>query len=410
MLYIHRTTCISPQHSFPPAEVDLTQLIPSTDNQLLAREPSYEGIPPGALRRMGKATRLGIGAALPLLREPPAPSGILIGTAHAGMEESIQFMRQIIEHDEGLLAPGAFVQSMPNSIAAQIGLITRNTSYNITHIQGGLSFENALLDAAMLINEQPPNAGSPSSSNPSPHDALASSSDPFPAFPFFLVGGVDEIGTHNYNIDRLQGWFKTEPVSNQALYESNSPGSLAGEGAAMFLVSGQQSDTLARLEALTILHTEDPATLTARLHSFLTQHLPPGEKIDLLLSGENGDSRFQSFFTSCERALQTYSPITSSPSAFTSSTNSSVPSSPIPSSSTPATSSALTIARFKHVCGEYPTASAFALWLACQLVNGLPLPKHMLKYATLNTAFRRILIYNNHKGYQHSFMLVSTTN
>ena len=32
--------------------------------------------------------------------------------------------------------------------------------------------------------------------------------DPGAPSPTYLVGASDEIGTHNYNIDRLQGWFK----------------------------------------------------------------------------------------------------------------------------------------------------------------------------------------------------------
>lgn len=371
MLYIHRTTCISPQQTFPESDIDLSKLYPSADNKLKAREPSYEGIPPGQLRRMGKTVRLGIGAALPLLREAATPpGGILIGTANAGMEESIQFMKEIIDHEEGILSPGSFVQSTPNTIAAQLSLLTRNKGYNITHVQGGLAFENALLDAAMLLKEHAPSTT-------------------------YLVGGVDEIGAHNYNIDRLQGWFKQEPVSNIDLYETGSPGSLAGEGAAMFLVSNQKEDALAKLEALGMLYSKEPVVVADRLKAFLDQHLPPGERIDLVLSGENGDHRSHSFFAACESALDKY------PRA--------------------AASAAAPIARFKHMCGEYPTASAFSLWLACHLSGNRPLPLHMLKQAAASpgasvvasrdissaTDFKRVLIYNNYKGMEHSFMLVA---
>ncbi len=154
MLYIHRTTCISPQQTFPQTDIDLPRLHLSVDNKLRAREPSYADIPPGQLRRMGRTVRFGIGAALPLLREATTPpDGILIGTANAGMEESIQFMKEIIDHEEGILSPGAFVQSTPNTIAAQLSLLSHNKAYNITHVQGGLAFENALIDAAMLLQE-----------------------------------------------------------------------------------------------------------------------------------------------------------------------------------------------------------------------------------------------------------------
>ncbi len=381
MLYIHRTTCISPQQTFPETDIDLSHLYPSADNKLKAREPSYEGIPPGHLRRMGKTVRLGIGAALPLLREASTPpDGILIGTANAGMEESIQFMKEIIDHEEGILSPGSFVQSTPNTIAAQLSLLTRNKGYNITHVQAGLAFENALLDAAMLLKE----GGAT-----------------------YLVGGVDEIGALNYNIDRLQGCFKQEPVSNIDLYETATPGSLAGEGAAMFLVSNQKEHALAKLEALSMLYSDEPVAVADRLRAFLHQHLPPGERIDMLLSGENGDHRFRAFFEACESALDKF------PRAADNAPATATLAKPIIATALPA------IARFKHLCGEYPTASAFSLWLACQLFGNRALPAHILKRSATQTDasigtpagtdYKRVLIYNSYKGMEHSFMLVAQT-
>jgi hypothetical protein len=382
MLYIHRTACISPQQTFPRTDADLQQLHVSADNKLKAREPSYEGIPPGLLRRMGKTVRLGIGAALPLLREAGTPpDGILIGTANAGMEESIRFMQEIIDHEEGILSPGSFVQSTPNTIAAQISLLSRNKGYNITHVHGGLAFENALIDAAVLIREPT-------------------------ASPTYLIGGADEIGTYNYNIDRLQGWFKSEPLSSAQLYGSDSPGGLAGEGAAIFLVSDQKDNALARVEALATLHSEEAAVVEERLQKFLATHLPEGEKIDLLLSGENGDNRFLHFFNSCERILD-------QALAKTAHTAPAKTTNPDPAPNTAPAESANTlpaIARFKHMCGEYATAPAFALWIACELLGGRLLPAHMVKRpsASAATEYKRILIYNSYKGLQHSFMLVST--
>ena len=117
MLYIHQHTCISPQQAFN--DVNIETLKESAENKLKAIEPVYEGIPPGILRRMGKAVRMGVGAAVPLLKTNTAIDGIIIGTANGGMEDCIKFLNQIIDYDEGLLTPGNFVQSTPNAIAAQ---------------------------------------------------------------------------------------------------------------------------------------------------------------------------------------------------------------------------------------------------------------------------------------------------
>ena len=56
-MFIHYNNCISPQQTFGKA--DIGTLHENVGNKLKAIEPSYEGIPPGILRRMGKAVRMG---------------------------------------------------------------------------------------------------------------------------------------------------------------------------------------------------------------------------------------------------------------------------------------------------------------------------------------------------------------
>jgi hypothetical protein len=345
MFYIHQTSCISPQQTF--AAVDINRLHEVVNNKLQVIEPSYEGIPTGILRRMGKAIRLGAGTALPLLKNNTAEiNGIIIGTANGGMEDCIKFLNQVIDYDEGLLTPTNFVQSTTNAIAAQIGLLSANKAYNTTHVHRGLSFENALLDVDMLLNEN-------ASGN-------------------YLVGGVDEISTYNYNIEYLGGWYKKEPLAAKHLYTANTIASIAGEGAAMFFVNAEKKNATAAVTGIRILHTADERMVADQLKLFVDKHLPRGEKIDLFLSGENGDTRLLSYYNACEAVLKCQ----------------------------PA------IARFKHMMGEYPTTSATALWLACYILKEQNLPAHMLKYDAVQNAFNRVLIYNNYKGLQHSFILV----
>jgi hypothetical protein len=67
------------------------------------------------------------------------------------------------------------------------------------------------------------------------------------------------------------------------------------------------------------------------------------------------------------------------------------------------------VARFKHLSGEYPTASAFAAWMAVKLLSGqMELPLHTVKSGIVNAAdLNDIVIYNLHKGVQHSLIWVS---
>ena len=76
---------------------------------------------------MGKAVRMGLGASIPLLQNNNEPlSGIIIGTAMGGMEDCINFLNQVIDYNEGMLTPTNFVQSTPNAIASQLGLLSNN--------------------------------------------------------------------------------------------------------------------------------------------------------------------------------------------------------------------------------------------------------------------------------------------
>ncbi|MDB5273888.1 MAG: beta-ketoacyl synthase chain length factor [Chitinophagaceae bacterium] len=344
MIYVHQIAAVSPQRDLLVETID--EVNESVNNILKVVEPPYEGIPLSILRRMGKAVRMGVGAALPLIKNTTVPlNGIVIGTANGGMEDCIKFLNQVIEFEEGTLTPTNFVQSTPNAIAAQLSLLSSNKGYNITHVNRGLAFENALLDVWMLLKENPSHT--------------------------YLLGGVEEISSYNYNIDHLANWFKDEEVSNKKLYHSTSKGTLSGEGAAMFIVNNDPQDAIAKIDALHLMHAEDVSEVKSQLIHFLNKHLGKGELVDVFLSGESGDIRFVSFFQNCEHHMKDS-----------------------------------TIARFKHLTGDFATVSALSLNIACQVVNKNILPDHLIKINRHKHSVNTVLIYNLHKGVQHSFMLV----
>jgi Beta-ketoacyl synthase, N-terminal domain len=346
MTYFHQTVCISPQNSFP--QTDLSDLSESKNNLLLVVEPDYTGIPPGIKRRMGKSVRMAVGAALPLIEKFGAPDGIVMATANGGMEDCIKFLNQILEYNEGLLTPASFVQSTSNAAAAQIALVTKNHQYNITHVHRGLAFENALVDLIMLLEENPEAE--------------------------YLLGCTDEVSAYNYNIDRLDGWFRVEPVSNKKLFQSKLKGTIAGEGSFMAWMNNQEKGAVAKLDAVKTIHTESPEHVLATLMLFLSQNVSDGELPDLLISGENGDERMSRYYDIVEAHF----------------------------------ADAVPVARFKHFCGEYCTASSFACWLSIQILENGILPDGIMKSDTPVKPIRRILIYNNYRGAQHSFILIST--
>lgn len=347
MLYIQETTCISSHQTFKA--IDLAEHRVFEGNKITVVEPEYTDIPEKVLRRMGKAVRLGVGSALALIAITGKPDGIIIGTANGGMEDCIRFLNQIIEYEEGMLTPTNFVQSTANAIAGQVGMMLKNTGYNITHVHRGHSFENALLDAVMHLRDNPGHR--------------------------LLLGALDEISAYNFNIDLLDGWYKTrgaDVVSSAAMYEYDTDGSFAGEGAAMFSVTNEKKQNSICLAALETLTTTDPNIVAEAFQRFKDNHIQNNTSDLLYMSGENGDIRMAPYYTACEKLIGNTFPV----------------------------------ARFKHITGEFATASALAVWLACEILRSGKVPAHMEKSGAAHDP-RQILIYNNHKGLQHSFILLS---
>lgn len=340
-MFIHQHICISPQHT--NGDIDLSKIEASKEGKLLALEPTLKDVPAGMLRRMSKAVRMGIGAGLPILK-PNDIAGIIIGTANGGMEDCIKFLNQIIDYNEGMLTPGNFVQSTPNAIAGQLSIITKNHQYNATHVHLGLAFENALLDAMMLLKDNP-------GSN-------------------YLVGAVDEISTYNYNIDFLAGWYN-KAIESHNLYKTDLPATIAGEGAAMFLVNNMAANAIAKIKGLQNFHTSKVEFIADHFNTFIQKHQVQAAST-IFISGENGDTRLNPFYKACEKQLTNFP-----------------------------------VVRFKHLCGEYPTAVSFAVWLACYALQNNSLPDNLYKTNTKAAAIENVVIYNHYHGRQHSFILLS---
>ena len=343
MIYIHHTSCIAAQSSF--SDIPLSELNETVENKLLDIETMNSEIPVNILRRMGKAVRLGISAGLPLLKTTTV-NGIIIGTGNGGLEDCIKFLNQIIDYEEGKLTPTNFVQSTANAIAAQLSILTSNRQYNITHVHRGLSFENALIDVIMLLKENPLNT--------------------------YLLGGADEISNYNYNVEFLAGLYKKETISNKNLYLSKTNGTIAGEGAAMFIVNNNIENACAQVNTIQTIHSENIDDVIAALKSFLDKYVSQDNPIDVFFSGENGDARFIHFYLGCEKLLENN----------------------------------VSIVRYKHMIGEFRSVSALALYLSCEGIKTGTFPNHMYKRKK-SESIKNILIYNCCQGLQHSFILVS---
>lgn len=347
-MFIKDTYCISPQQTFDNTFFESDPQI-HYGNRYAALEPPYGTlIPAGLLRRMGKSVRMGVGAGLPLIQRNPDLEGIILSTVNGGLEDCLKFLNQIVDYKEGTLTPTNFVQSTPNAVAGNLALMSKNTGYNNTHVNKGLAFEAAVLDAILLLEEGKAKA--------------------------LLLGSIDEISEYNYNIDMLAGSFKNEETNSDTLLTSGTPGTVCGEAAVMFVVESERSEnSLAEIVDVEQVNFTDEAAFQAKLSFFLERnHILPSE-IDTLILGISGDNRNDHWYTWLADRI-------------------------FPDSS---------VYNYKNMTGDFPTASAFGTWLGAQLLAGKQLPANTVYAKKSDKKAEKVLVYNHHKGTQHGLILLS---
>ncbi|HAD14674.1 MAG TPA: 3-oxoacyl-ACP synthase [Saprospirales bacterium] len=151
-MHITATSTISHQPSFQQDHFSVLLSELKYPSALIA--PDYsEFIPAMDRRRMSQVLKMAIACALDCLKQTglKQPQAIIVGTGLGCGVNTKTFLDNIYKADGGLVSPTAFILSTHNSIAGQISLILKNQCYNITHTQNSLSFEHALLDAMLCI-------------------------------------------------------------------------------------------------------------------------------------------------------------------------------------------------------------------------------------------------------------------
>ena len=350
-IYIRSSACISPQKTFGNSNL-LTEAVEYTKIRLRAIDPDYTAfIDPKLIRRMSHIIKMGVAAAQECLNRGniEMPGAIITGTAYGCLEDTASFLTRIIELHEELLPPTAFIQSTHNTVAAQIALMLKCRQYNNTFVHKGISFESALLDAIMLLKENEADN--------------------------ILVGGTDEITDASFTILSRLGLYKRWPVSNLSLFTTSSKGTIGGEGAVFFLLTDKPSaDNLAELSGVKAFYKpNDAAEIEQKIISFLAMHALQIDDIDLVITGKNGDLKNDEIYRQLSLSLFNNT----------------------------------ALANYKHLCGEYPTSAAFALWLASNMIKKEEVPLVVIERSVKNANPKKVLIYNHYLNKYHSLMLVS---
>ncbi|MFT4061060.1 MAG: beta-ketoacyl synthase chain length factor [Edaphocola sp.] len=245
-MYLLNFCAISPAGVITAA-TKLASLQKTTQQIATAQEPDYKNlIPPMQLRRMTKPVRTGIAAARmtlePLGREQPA--SIHVGTAWGMLQDSEHFLQKMIEQQEQMLAPTAFIQSTHNTVAGQIALGIACTAHNMTFVHTGHSLENAYLDALLMP----------------PHEAP------------MLLGCVDEI---TESITKILGRF--------GIYNQDT---IPGEGAAFYAVSHQyHANACGKISFCDTFNAADSNTAKHQINRILKENNIVANEGDVLLEG-----------------------------------------------------------------------------------------------------------------------------
>ena len=114
------------------------------------------------------------------------------------IEDSEKFLKALIDNNEEYLTPTNFIQSTHNTVGAQIALGLGCKGYNFTYVNGSISFESALLDAKLQLENEEENT--------------------------ILVGAADETSSHTMELFKLVNIIKKESDQPYSVLNSNSSG------------------------------------------------------------------------------------------------------------------------------------------------------------------------------------------
>lgn len=314
-------------------------------------KPSYRSfIKPAMIRRMSNGVKMGVVASAIALKDATieVPEAIITGSGMGCLKDTEKFLESIINNDEQYLTPTAFIQSTHNTVGAQIALGIGCKAYNVTYVHQSTSFESALIDTMLSVDE---------GTNP------------------VLVGGVDEIGPHTTENHKLVNHVKKDTDLQKGLLNSNSKGAVFSEGAQFFVVDTKKTDhSYAQLVDVAIYNELTTEEVSVKLDQFLDRNNLKISDIDVVVMGNNGDVDFDVYYDDLQngnfaKTQQLY---------------------------------------YKHLSGEYNTASAFGLWTACKILQTQNIPENLKLNHKKTSSIQHILLYNQYQGKSHSFTLLSS--
>jgi 3-oxoacyl-[acyl-carrier-protein] synthase II len=348
-LYVNGISSISPQES-------------SNDEPLLIRPYDYRGttlnlIEPDydqwldspQLRRQSRISKVNMTAALMALNNAKLnnPDGILIATGLGCLNEEELFLKKMLEDNE-VTESSPFFQTCTHSLGSDLAMLLQCTGFVQTYTHNAFSFENCLLDAIMHVAEEPAKK--------------------------LLIGAVDVHSKTTAILQERLGLSRKKQASTLRLFSHIREGTVFGEGAAYFVVTGnQEKHSIASIHGVKTLYQPSPKMFEEAIEILIREHALFPAEIDLVLTGLSG-SRFEDKMLN-DVLKKTF------PKNL--------------------------IGSFKHLCGEYPVATSFALWLAARILQSRQVPE-IVVHKNSNKPIKNVLILNSYFGTHFSITLLQS--
>jgi 3-oxoacyl-[acyl-carrier-protein] synthase II len=347
--FIKNSKAISPQQSFYFSLL-WKDIIPAA-RYMSAIEPNYKDyFPAMKLRRMSRIVKMGLISATECLKEPglEQPGAIITATGWGCLADTYKFLDEITEKNEQTLSPATFIQSTHNTVGGQIALMLDCQEYNTVYVNHTSSFEHGLLDALMLLKEHTKNV---------------------------LIGGVDELTEIDFGLKEQMNFWKPENEIS-FLPDSQTSGTIAGEGSVFFLLDNKKNDGC--FSQVNGVRIESGINANEILDGLLNEQGIKKSDIQVCITGMNGDKKLNEVYKNFLAEN-----LDSSVNCY-----------------------------YKHLCGQYDTSSAFALWLANEIMKNQKVPDIIKVRSTdkLNFGIQNILIYHYSESNEHAFILVSKAN
>ena len=347
-VYINSASCISVQDTLN--ENFFQQLTPENSAQVLkAIEPNYkEFIPAAMIRRMSKTVKMSSIASHYALKESgiEQPDAIIVGTGMGCSQDSEKFLKNVIDNNEEFLTPTFFIQSTHNTVAGQIALGLQCHAYNFTYVNTSSSLEFSLLDAQLQIN------------NGEAENVL--------------VGSTDEQTERTLQLYQLNNTIKKSENLPFDLLNSKTEGVIWGEGSSFFVVGKERTESsYAKFQDIQISNRLEQSEIQNFIGDFLAKNDLTHQDIDAVILGFSGDANSDVYYI---KAMDMF-----------------------PNSA---------LLYYKHLSGEFNTASGFSTFMACHILKKQEIPDVMKINSVSKDNVKNILIYNHLLGKDHSLMLL----